>query len=116
MVGDVPLNIPLYLGNPIVSIGRRPNKSWAVVFMPEAPIYKDNGLVFRKDDIWLARQGLNIFSVPESMRKQDLPDSFFWLRISASDVRHIHASHFFGMRICHISPRLHHSKQHLAEA
>ena len=54
MIGYIPLNISLYLGDPIVGVGRRPNKPRAVVFVPEAPVYKDDCLVFRKDDICLA--------------------------------------------------------------
>ena len=46
MIGFVPLDISLYLRNPIVGIGRRPNKSRTVVLVPETSVYKDARPVF----------------------------------------------------------------------
>ena len=85
----VSLHIPINLSVPVFLIRSRPDKSSAVVMMPEAPVNKHNSAIFRENDIGPPRKHLYIKSVTKSMGEQILPDHQFRFRIGAPDVRHI---------------------------
>ena len=57
--------------------------------------------MFRKNQVWLARQSLIMKFVPETFCKQKLSDEEFRLCVLAPDPRHIEASGFLIMNICH---------------
>lgn len=86
------------------------------MFVPKTAIYKDDGFIFRQNNIRFSWKRSDILSVSEAMREQDFSDSILWLRVGASDVRHISASHFLGVIISHINPLLRHNIQRLAGA
>ena len=62
---------------------------------------KYNSLIFRKDKVRLARQSLVMKFVSETFCKQKLSDEEFRLCVLAPDPRHIKASGFPIVNICH---------------
>ena len=59
------------------------------VEMPEAAVYKNDGVVFRQNDVGLSRQFPVIFPEPEPCLVQLAPDKFLRFGIAALYAGHI---------------------------
>ena len=71
------------------------------VTVPEAAVNKNNGFVFRQNNVGLARQVFYIHSVPETFAEKVFPHEKLGLGILSPDPRHVIAAGFFGMDVGH---------------
>lgn len=82
----VSLDVPRELRQPKLCVGlgnaRHPA---ACMTMPEAPVHKDNGLMLRQDDIWLAWKLSSMQSKTESKAVERLPQVNLRFRVRRAD-------------------------------
>ena len=64
--------------------------------MPETAVYKNDGIVARKNEIWLPRIPLVADPVAETCLEKSRPDLLFGAGIPGSDVRHVFMAVFGG--------------------
>jgi len=71
--------------------------------MPEASMYENGGLIFRKHYIRFPRQGPIVQLIPKPARMQKPPDYHFRFGVLALDLRHVEATRRLIMHIGHIA-------------
>ena len=94
VISAVSPRISINFLSPIVRIGGWPDESSAIMMMPETAIYKNNSLVFGKNNIRTSRKRSDIFPVSKSPRKKIFPNALFRFRVFAPNTGHISASDF----------------------
>lgn len=103
MVQDVPVNISLDFAFPKLRIAFRPDKVFtAVMFMPKTSIYKNNRLVFGKNNVWLSRKSDVVFSVPKAFREEVATHDHLWFCIRSFYFGHIATSNLGRVYISHV--------------
>ena len=80
-------------------------RNLALVGVPEAPVYEDDFLAFREDEIRSPRESVNVQSVAISHSMNEASDDEFWRGIFALDAAHVLATRRCGKAIhCRLSP------------
>ena len=70
--------------------------------VPEAAVHEYGRMIFRKNDIGLARKRLDIHAIPETLLKQGFPQLDFGLRVDGTNPRHNIVSLLYGNLVGHI--------------
>jgi hypothetical protein len=85
-----------------VGLWRRRNLA-ALMPMPKAAVYEDDGTMFCEDDVRLSRQAAAMEPKPEPESVQRPPQRNLWLGIGGSNSRHAFGPLGRGKDIDHVS-------------
>lgn len=99
----IPRDIPGNLFAPELFPGLRPFEQITVMAVPEATIHEDHSMVFRKDQIRLARQSFQAKTIAKTAGIQPAANYQLRLCIPAMYRSHIPATGFFVMNISQIT-------------
>lgn len=99
MVQNIPVNIHLDFAFPKLGIAFGPDKVFvAFMFMSKTSIYKKNGPVFRKNDVWFSWKPDVVLSVPEALSETTY--DHLWFRILSFYVGHISTFNLESVHRC----------------
>lgn len=73
----------------------------AFMSVPETSVDKNDGFVFRQNNVRFSRQGLDVYPVPEPFAEKVFPYEKLGLGVLCPDLRHIVAAGFFGVDVGH---------------